>query len=94
MSSEMDRVHQRLDELMTSFGSLKSSVDSNIMFCATCRPKVLGNGKEGYDARLARLEEARSVSKTFILAMVSIAGAVGAITGALPKLLEMATKLF
>jgi hypothetical protein len=94
MGSELDRIHQRLDELMQSFGSLKSTVESNIALCSTCRPKVLGNGKEGFDARLARLEEARAVSKTFLLAMVSLAGAAGAIAGSLPKLLEMAGKLF
>lgn len=54
--SEIARVHERLDEAIKAIGDLTTTVQTNIELCKQCRPKVLGNGKEGFDARLARIE--------------------------------------
>jgi hypothetical protein len=42
---------------------------------------------ESISTRVTRLEEARAVSKTFILGMVSVAGAVGSLSAVVLKLL-------
>jgi hypothetical protein len=86
-SSDLDRVHQRLDEIRTFVGRMQAALDVNIALCKECRPKVMGNGQESLDNRLTRLEEARAVSKTFLLGMVSVAGAVGSLAAAALKLL-------
>jgi hypothetical protein len=86
-SSDLDRVHERLDEICAFVGKMQVALDVNIALCKDCRPKVMGNGRESLDNRLTRLEEARAVSKTFLLAMVSVAGAAGSLAAAILKLL-------
>jgi len=85
-STDLECVHQRLDEINAVLAEIRSDVRVNTALCADCRPKVLGNGKESLDHRITRLEEARAVSKTFILGMVSVAGAVGSLGAAMLRL--------
>ncbi len=84
---DLDRVHQRLDEICMCLSRMQAALDVNIALCKDCRPKVMGNGRQSLDSRLARLEEARAVSKTFVLGMVSLAGAVGSLATAVLRLL-------
>ena len=86
LNQELDRVHKRLDDITEVLSEIRTDVKVSTVLCADCRPKVMGNGKDGLDKRVTRLEEARVVSKTFILGMISAAGAVGAITGGLLKI--------
>jgi hypothetical protein len=86
-TSDPDRVYQRLDDICSSIAGMQASLEVNIALCKDCRPKVMGNGQQSLDSRLARLEEARAVSKTFLLAMVSVAGAAGSLASAVLKLL-------
>jgi hypothetical protein len=87
LNAELDCVHQRLNEIHVVLAEIRSDVKVNTALCADCRPKVMGNGKESLDHRITRLEEARAISKTFILGMVSAAGAIGSIAGAMLRLL-------
>ena len=66
-SSDLDRVHERLDEICAFVGRMQAVLDVNIALCKDCRPKVMGNGQQSLDNRLTRLEEARAVSKTFLV---------------------------
>jgi hypothetical protein len=86
---ELDRVYQRLDEIDAVLAEIRAEVKVQTALCTDCRPKVLGNGEESLDHRLTRLEEARAVSKTFVLGMVSAAGAVGSLAAVLLKLAGM-----
>jgi hypothetical protein len=54
--ADVQRIHERIDHLAEVIGELSGSVQQSVALCAICRPKVLGNGLEGYDARLARVE--------------------------------------
>jgi hypothetical protein len=86
-NTELQCVHKRLDEIHAVLAGIRADVRVNAALCADCRPKVLGNGKESLDRRITRLEEARAVSKTFLLGMVSVAGAVGSLGAAMLRLL-------
>ena len=95
-SSDLTLVYERIDKTNELLSRLSAAVETNVALCKECRPKVLGNGKEGYDARLARLEEGQiergrdrmatletklSVSRTFLMLAISAAGAAGALVG-------------
>ena len=56
-STEAARIHKRIDEQTEAFHQLRTVVETNVALCQGCRTKVLGNGKEGIDERLARIEE-------------------------------------
>lgn len=86
-SAGLERVHERLDEITASISKIQSALDVNIALCKDCRPRVMGNGKESLDIRIARLEEARAVSKSFIVTMVSLAGVAGSLASLVLKML-------
>lgn len=51
------RISELKDELKGAIAELTAEVRASNELCRVCRPKVLGNGKEGFDTRLARIEE-------------------------------------
>ena len=53
---DIEIVHERLTELTKILADLAGEVRESNGLCKFCRPKVLGNGTEGFDARLARVE--------------------------------------
>jgi hypothetical protein len=97
---QLTRIHERLDETLEKLSRLTSAVETNNELCKQCRPKVLGNGREGFDTRLARVEEAMipkgserltmletqyTMSKTFLAMTITGAGAVGSIVSAIVR---------
>ena len=60
-NTEAARIHKRIDEQTEAFHQLRTVVETNVALCQGCRTKVMGNGKEGIDERLARIEE-RAIS--------------------------------
>ena len=101
-AADLARIHERIDETHRLLSRLSAALETNIELCKQCRPKVLGNGKEGFETRLARLEEVQiergearmtsletkfAISKTFLAFTISAAGAVGSIAGAVVKYL-------
>jgi hypothetical protein len=90
----LDRVHERLDdnnlilaEIRADVAEIRADLKVNTALCGECRPKVMGNGQDSLDNRVTRLEEARAVSKVFLLGMFSAAGAVGSLATIMLKLL-------
>jgi hypothetical protein len=97
-AADLARIHERIDETHKLLSRLSAALETNIELCKQCRPKVLGNGKEGFETRLARLEEGQiergearmtsletkfAVSKTFLALTISAAGAVGSVAAAI-----------
>jgi hypothetical protein len=96
-SPELSRIHERIDETNQLINRIAVAAETNVELCKQCRPKVMGNGKEGLEARLARVEEnqiadgkARSskventfiVSKTWLTVILSVSGVVASGVGA------------
>jgi hypothetical protein len=101
-AADLARIHERIDETHQLLSRLSAVIETNVELCKQCRPKVLGNGKEGFETRLARLEEVQiyrgetrlttletkfAVSKTFLALTISAAGAVGSIAAAIIRYL-------
>ena len=99
-TADLARIHERIDEIHQLLSRLSAAIETNVELCKQCRPKVLGNGREGFETRLARLEEVQiyrgearltsletkfAVSKTFLAITISAAGAVGSIAAAIVK---------
>ena len=98
--ADLKRIHERIDETNTWLSRISTAIDTNVELCRQCRPKVMGNGKEGLDSRLVRIEQGHIhdgetritrletsvlMTKMFITISISLAGAVGAIAGAVVR---------
>jgi len=97
-AADIRTLHQRVDELgketREGLGSIERSIRglaetlaANIALCNECRPKVMGNGQEGHEARIARLETTVGMSKWFIGVVAAIGGFVATIVGAIVDLI-------
>ena len=51
------RIHERLDELVETSGTITRDLAVVAEGCRLCRPKVIGNGNDGLDKRVDRLEQ-------------------------------------
>jgi hypothetical protein len=78
---DITRIHERLDEIIQNQAKLQTAVDVNVALCQQCRPKVMGNGKDGYDTRIARLEATKETSSWFIGKIIAVAGVVATVAG-------------
>lgn len=87
MYERLDDTHVLLTEMRAELAAIRADVKVNAVLCADCRPKVMGGGEDSLDRRVTRLEEARVVSKTFFLALVSVAGATGSLATAFLRLM-------
>ena len=58
MSSESEgRIHARLNEIVKSVGEIEKDLAVVASSCRDCRPIVMGNGNDGIDKRVDRLEQ-------------------------------------
>jgi hypothetical protein len=60
--SELHRIHERIDEGNRNLAALTVAVRENMALCTPCRLKVMGNGKDGLDIRVDRLEHANAAT--------------------------------
>ena len=101
------RIHQRIDAVgvkqdatNAALSELTAAVRENLALCTLCRPKVMGNGHDPMDTRLARVEDAQiwdgekrltalestlTVSRWWIGTLIATAGAAGGIASAIVR---------
>jgi hypothetical protein len=53
---DIEILHEQIGEVKKILADLTAEVRTSNAMCQLCRPRVLGNGREGYDARIIRLE--------------------------------------
>jgi len=93
-SSDMARVHERIDALakeihddisevtrnqiesIKTVGALTASVRESVALCGTCRPVVVGNGKQSMDSRMVLLEDFKRQAKAFFWVLCGTLGTV------------------
>ena len=78
-SSEMDRLHRRIDELVARIAELGEIVARSLAACDTCRPFVMGgNGKPSLSDRMNEVQ--REIADTREGLVEKIAGMNNEIT--------------
>ena len=100
-ADDLRRIHERIDHVNSTLSDLNANVRENVALCKQCRPKVLGNGGEGYDSRLVRLEENVIVDGEKRLTTIEatgiatkrFVGSIIAATGALAAILSAALRV-
>ena len=75
---DIEVLHGRIDRLTSAVGELTSEVRESNALCKVCRPRVLGNGGESFDTRLARVEESQIPNGDNRLSSLEITGTVSA----------------
>ena len=57
-TSEIARLHERIDELVEKFGELNGAVAKSLAACESCRPFVLGgNGRPSLADRVGEVQQ-------------------------------------
>jgi len=84
LSASEGRIHTRLDELVEAVGEIRKDIAVVAASCRDCRPIVMGNGGDGIDKRVDRLEIAigqtrQSRNKVFWAGVVLISSIVSSI---------------
>ncbi len=70
------RIHERLDEIVSDGADMKRDLAVVAASCRDCRPKVLGNGTDGLDKRVDRLEQTDGRRIWWLVATVAFASSV------------------
>jgi len=60
LGQKIDSLRDTVSQRLTHVEVEQAKLD---MACDDCRPKVMGNGREAIDARVARLEESHSIRR-------------------------------
>jgi hypothetical protein len=78
--TDTTRLHERIDALekfiQVRFDALGEKVTRNIAMCEDCRPRVLGNGREGLVQLVTRHETTIHVLKWVIGLLVAVGSMV------------------
>jgi len=74
------RIHERLDEIATILGKLRTDIETTTAVFSLVRPVVLGNGKAGIAERVGRLE-----TKLFMLWPIASAVVAAVVTAIIIK---------
>ena len=91
---DLGRVHERLDDLFIALGGVRQDLALVSQRCSPCQDALhrhqealYGNGKEGLLTRFAKWEVADATKRAVLTgvgaALCAVAGAAGAILGAL-----------
>lgn len=81
--SDIQRIHERFDSLIESFGEVKTDIGILKSKLEPCYKAVMGNGKEGLNTRVNVLEKSdKKRNKWYWLIMGSLVAIVASLASA------------
>jgi hypothetical protein len=73
---DVQRVHERLDDIVKALSEVKTAVQVNVVECQPCRKIVMGNGNLPISDRVAKIETERQVSMRWLAGAIAAASIV------------------